>query len=444
MDVNGAVIYTRMSRVHQGREWSVEDQERECRVECERKGWPVREVFCDKDIGASRHSGKERPEWERLKAAIRPGDIVVMWEGSRSTRDLAEFVTLRALCEDLGVPLSYGGKQLDMAEAEDRFSGGLDALLAEREAEMIRNRALRGKRSSAAAGRPYGPAPWGLRRADTVEVKWELDPVEAPRLRGAMDRALAGQSLRSILKWLESTGRTFSGVTNLRRALCNPAVAGLRVHQVLKGNVETTPAQWPAIVTREEQLRLAAHSKRNPEPRGQEPLHLLSGIAVCGVCDAPLGHKRKPRRSDYYRCPNGHVARSAMMIDGLAIAELVKGYADEQPPADDAEAQDARNAIARIEDQLAEYETKAINEEISATAFSRIEAGFLARIAALRPLTLKAVPSPFEHMKISTEEFMAASMSERREMIRARLTVTVNSVPSRRKGLPEDVVVKRK
>lgn len=438
-----AVIYTRVSNdQNSGR--SVQDQERECRSECERQGWPVREVFSDNNIGASRHSGKRRPAWEELKAFIRPGDIVVMWEGSRSTRDLAEFVTLRALCSELGVPLSYSGKVLDMAEAEDRFLGGLDALLAEREAEVIRGRVLRGKRSSAASGRPYGKPPWGLRRADTVEVKWELDPVEAPRLREAMDRVLEGKSLRSVMAWLKTTGRAPTDITGLRRALCNPAVAGLRVHQVREGNTEMFPAAWPAIVSRDEQLRMMAHAKRSPESRGRDPIHLLSGIATCGMCGAGLQFKSRDGRRDAYRCPNGHVTRDAVLVDGLAVAELCRTYFDEKPPANDAAAQDAKAKIVRLEQQIEEAEEQVIADEMTAAAFARIEQRLLAKIEELRPLTVQAVPNQYEYVQISIEDYLAATVPQRREMMRARLNITVKPVPGGRRAKAEDTVITRR
>lgn len=443
MEVREAVIYTRVSRVHQGRDYSVDDQEAECRAECGRRGWPVREVFCDKDIGASRFSGKERPAWDDLKAAIRPGDIVVMWEASRSTRDLAEYVTLRTLCAELGVPMSYGGKLLDMAEAEDRFIGGLDALLAEREAEVIRARVMRGKRSAAAAGRPYGPTPWGLRRADTIQATWEIDPVEAPRLRGAMDRALRGDSLWSILMWLRASGYAPATVTNLRLALCNPALAGRRVYQRRAGSMETTKAQWPALFTEDEQQQILDRATKLAEPRGKEPVHLLSFIAVCGVCGGPLRHQlRKQRNYATYVCRQaGHVSRGATIVDGVTLAKLVEGFGTEKPQADDSDAQSAREEIAAIEIQLLEYEEQAIKGDLTAARFSRIEKGLLARIADLKPRTLRTVPSPFEYMKITTEEFFAANMLDRRAMVRARLNVVVMPVPPGRQAMPEDIVI---
>jgi site-specific DNA recombinase len=117
------VIYTRVSRDSAGGR-SVEDQERECRAECDRRGWGVRAVYSDNSFGASRYAG-DRPEWQKLKADLRQGDVLVLWEASRAQRDLEEFVDLRNQCAKLGVLLSYSGRVLDLAEGDDRFTGGL-------------------------------------------------------------------------------------------------------------------------------------------------------------------------------------------------------------------------------------------------------------------------------------------------------------------------------
>jgi DNA invertase Pin-like site-specific DNA recombinase len=446
-----AVIYTRVSSdQNQGR--SVQDQERECRQQCERNGWPVRKVFCNNNIGASRHSRRLRPSWERLKAELRPGDILVTWESSRSTRDLAEHLTLRTRCAELGVPLSYSGRILDMSEAEDRFVFSLDSLLDEREAEKIRTRVLRGKRASANKGRPFGLAPWGYRR--TGQAEWEVDPVEGPRVREAVERMLAGESQRSILLWLRSTesdearertrGKAPATGPDLRRALCNPTIASLRVHQ---GKV-IGPGTWEPIITEEQHKRLLVTTKRKIRESGHtsrpgpEPRHLLSHIAVCGKCDKGLEWVARKGRAESYRCPSGHVWRNAVLLDGQVLAELVKCFAQEPPPADDEAAQAARDEIAEIEADLQEWIAKAQRREVSAASFAQIEPSLRARIAELEPLTVEAAPNPYAHVRISTSAFMAASVAERREMVRSRLSVTANPVPpGRRAATAEDVVI---
>jgi DNA invertase Pin-like site-specific DNA recombinase len=77
-----AIIYTRVSADQTGQGRSVASQEAECRAMCDRNGWEVAEVLCDNDIGASRWSGKKRPEYRRLTEVLRQGDVLVTWEAS--------------------------------------------------------------------------------------------------------------------------------------------------------------------------------------------------------------------------------------------------------------------------------------------------------------------------------------------------------------------------
>jgi site-specific DNA recombinase len=135
-----AVIYTRVSSDPNDRGRSVEEQEAECRAVCSRNSWDVVETFRDNDRSASRYATKARPQYRNLIEFIHAGkaDVLVTWESSRSSRDLAEYVRLRDLFERRGVLLSYSGRVFDMAEADDRFQTGLDFLLSERESDQTR------------------------------------------------------------------------------------------------------------------------------------------------------------------------------------------------------------------------------------------------------------------------------------------------------------------
>src|SRR3954451_17270689 len=161
-----AVIYTRVSSDPNDRGRSVEEQETECRAACKRNGWTVAAVYSDNDRSASRYATKARPEYGRVIDCIESGgaDVLVTWEASRGTRDLSDYLRLRDLCESQDVLLSYSGRTYDMAESDDRFSTGLDYLLAERESDQTRKRVLRAVRANADKGRPHGKLLYGYPR----------------------------------------------------------------------------------------------------------------------------------------------------------------------------------------------------------------------------------------------------------------------------------------
>ena len=445
-----ALIYVRVS--HEKRSISVDAQEKECRAVCDQKGWPVRApVFKDDGISASRY-GKERPGWAKLKAELRPGDILVVWDASRAQRDLEEFVALRNLCAGLGVPLSYSGRVYDFNRGDDRYYAGQDALNAERQSEQIKENVLRGKNFAASAGHPPGRAIWGYRskprevgtRADgrrgLLPPEWEHDPVEAPRVRQAVARILNGASLKSVYRWLEeSDGYAPSSLTNLRRCLANPAIAGLRLHQ---GEV-IGAGTWTGIITADERkdvLRELKRIKRNsPAPRGPEPRRLLTGIAKCAKCGSGVRWKRYPGpRSPGYECPKGHCSRVADAMDAKVekvlfelLPQIVQAVENMPATDDDLGAEAAQAEIDSIEETLDEYTQQAIRRQITPGRFAEIEKGLRAQIAELEPLTIR----PFYRMPDAQQikdgwEYM--TILERREKVREFLSITV--VPAERRG----------
>lgn len=442
-----AVIYTRVSRDRaEGR--SVEDQERECRRECERNEWPVRKVYCDNSIGASRYSA-DRPQWRKLKTDLRKGDVLVVWESSRAQRDLAEYVLLRDRCAELDVPLSYAGKLLDLTDGDDRFTGGLDALLAEHESERIRSRVLRGKNASAAEGRPYGKAPWGYRALQAYDTKgrlgpqWEPDPIEAPRVREAVERLLSGETQYSVHEWLKSSdGYAPTTPTTLRRALLNPALAGLRQHQ---GKVAGT-AVWEPIIDKKQHDQLVRRSKRmteiygyNSQP-GPEPKHLLTGIAKCEVCKEGMRYRSKEGRKPYYSCQQGHVARLVEMLDKSVESALFRRLAGVDPSeyeSNDVDDEAIQAEIEELERQIAEWETEAIAGRVSPGSFGNIEQGLRAQIDAL-----EARRSGPTDLVFDAALWPDLSMAERRQIIRAHLEVVVPKLAKRVRAVPGDVKIR--
>src|SRR3954470_1662349 len=195
-----AAIYTRVSSDPNERGRSVSEQEAECRAVCDRNGWKVVDVLSDNDRSASRYAVKSRPAYQQLIERVDAGDcdVLVTWEASRAQRDLAAYASLRDLCERRGVLLSYSGRTFDMADADDRFGTGLDALLAERESDQTRKRVLRAVRANAEKGRPHGKLLYGYRREydpGTRELIGQVpDPQTAPVVQEAARRVLAGET----------------------------------------------------------------------------------------------------------------------------------------------------------------------------------------------------------------------------------------------------------
>lgn len=361
---------------------------------------------------------------------------------------MKDFLALRDLCAERGVLVAYaGGRVLDFSLGDDRFTGGIEALLAERESEQIRDRVLRGKRASAADGRPMGRPPWGyLATRDTdaagrIRPQWEPDPVEAPRIKEAVERLLSGESQYAVLEWLKATGNAPTTPTTLRRALLNPALAGLRQHQ---GEI-VGKASWPAIITEDQYEQLKSRDRRmratygTSSPRGREPVHLLSGIAKCGVCGEGLRHRSRDGRAPYYDCRKGHVSRLVDMLDKAVEAEIFKRLSDIDPSdyeSDDADDSAVMAEIEELERQLAEWEAEARARRVSARMFGQMERELTTQIQALRG----KIEAPSE-LELDPAQWPDLTMAERRHIVRALFEVVVLKLAKRVRALPGDVEI---
>jgi DNA invertase Pin-like site-specific DNA recombinase len=326
-----AAIYCRVSQDREGAGLAVERQEQDCRALAERLGWEVVAVHTDNDLSA--YSGKPRPGYQAMLAALRAGtaDAVICWHTDRlhrrSGRDrsgaLDEYIDL---CQARNIPTqTVQAGALDLATASGRMTARIHAAVARGEVEHQIERQVAARRQTAMKGRWAGnKRPFGY-AADGVTV----DQVEAEALRWAAGQVLAGVALRQIARELNgrgirsSTGRAWDPRT-LGRVLRRPRNAGLSVY---RGQV-VGPAAWPAIL--EEGIwRGVVAVLQDPTRRsnpGRPPRWLLTNLARCGVCGVPVISKARARPAMViYTCPAAaHLSRPAADVDAFVEAVMVE------------------------------------------------------------------------------------------------------------------------
>jgi site-specific DNA recombinase len=448
-----ALIYTRVSKdKRQGR--SVEEQEVECRRVCEREGWRIADVLTDNDRSASRHATRSRPAWERVKHLLATDgiDVLVTWEASRSSRDLAGFVELRDLCQAHGVRLNYKDRTLDLDVTNDRFEAGLHAILAERESDETRDRILRSVRAQAAAGRPHGRFLFGYTRTYDPQtgalVGQVPDPEEADIVRELARRFLSGESLYALKDDLNARGAPGAPWTEnkVKRCLTNPGYAGLRVY---RGEI-VGDADWPAIIDRPTfdaiQARLAP---RRGSRGGRDVKHLLSGIARCGKCGAPMV-VGNDRGRPVYACHagKGHLARSKAHLDAYVTAVILERLATvdfADLTAEHPEAAAARAEADELRERLDDFTAEATAGRLSAARLGKVEAELVPRIkAAERRARAAAVPPNLAELVGDGVDarWDALSVEQQREVVRVLVDITVlpSTRPSGSRGFDPDAV----
>lgn len=184
------------------------------------------------------------------------------------------------------------------------------------------------------------PHPIGSRRDGSPHVlhRWQPDPAVAPLVRLAFELRAARHTYKQIHARTRLHRYTGSYRTMFRNPIYHGELhyAGLVVPDFVEPIVEK--CLWDAVqeVQHFHQQRQAPQFEdslpggRNPggiaeHPRRINSPYILSGLAVCGHCGAPLSgrtiKKKDGRRWHYYRCPD--LRRADRPCPGLSIPKQV-------------------------------------------------------------------------------------------------------------------------
>jgi DNA invertase Pin-like site-specific DNA recombinase len=345
-------------------EEAFEGREAKLRARAAILGWVVHRVITENDIGAD---GQVRPSsaWKRKKITtpsgkkelrvIRPGfrevlddiltgrvNAVLVEDLDRLFRQPRDVEDLLDACEMTGASAQSltGSLQLtDGGTSTERYMVRSMVNAAVKSSDDTARRVADARERLNGSSYQGGPRPFGFVHAQETEKYHRtliMVPDEADVIRAAAADILdKGLSARSVATDLRDRGiPTAQGkqwdAWLLKRVLTKPAVAGLAVH---KG--ELKPAPWPAIIEPEmwEKLtdRLNDPARRQTVPGSNEPRHLLSGIALCGICNDGTTVRATGRRDrPFYVCrgPVAHLKRQSMPVDeyveGLIVARLSK------------------------------------------------------------------------------------------------------------------------
>jgi site-specific DNA recombinase len=249
--VKRAAIYCRISDDREGRRLGVRRQREDCSVLAAALGYTVTEddIYIENDTGASSRSKKPRPEFDKMMGLARSNhyDAVIAYSSSRLTRRPLENELLIDLYEKHRVLIHYANtNDNDLSTARGRRRARDDAARDAEEVEELAERVSRTALQRAEEGRENGGTrPYGW----SAEDRTRLDPREHAVIVEMADRALAGESLRSIAADLNTRGiPTVKGAawssTAIKGILTNPRLVARRIY---KGE-DVGAASWePAL-----------------------------------------------------------------------------------------------------------------------------------------------------------------------------------------------------
>jgi DNA invertase Pin-like site-specific DNA recombinase len=334
-----AAIYARYSSENQ-REASIEDQVRLCKARIEAEGWTTATTYTDFAQSGATHL---RPGYQQLLADARSGtfDIVVAEALDRLSRDqehVAGFFKQLTFCGVKIVTVAEG----EINELHVGLKGTMNALFL----SDLRQKVRRGLEGRVRQGRSGGGLCYGYDVVREVDARGEpvcggrvINEPEAGVVRRIFNSFARGCSPRAIAHalnrehvpgpdgrpWADTTIRghalrrtgilrneLYVGrlVWNKQRYIKEPST-GKRLarvnpkHQWVIQNVPdlriVDDELWDRVQARLAGIRDSAGAQKARDSKfwlNRRPQHLLTALAQCGICGAPLAAAGK----DYLSC----------------------------------------------------------------------------------------------------------------------------------------------
>lgn len=464
MESRRSDLYARKSNADAGR--SVSRQERAWRTDCAEQDIVPGRVFVDPNFSASRYASKVRPDYAALIEHIRARgcEMVALWEVTRGSRQMGEWVAFLDLCRDMGILVRVFGEDAqtyDPRRQRDREALMKEGMAAEAEVERMRSRTRAGTADAAAQGRPPGPLLDGYVRvygaptdesvsvsgARRREIHQVVDESRAQLYRAAAEGILAGVPANTIARVLNAwqvptatgTGTWTGGA--LMNTLLKPGMEG---HRVLNGVIVTRHA-WPPIL---DPVTAAGLRRLREDPLGVRGhadtrlAHMLSGALLCGRCRRPMqGHSRgdrhryecEPQRGGCSRVSGPRVEIDAvvsrMVTRRLRQSDMLAVF---QPIEDDTHVQAAQaelDALTARRDELHAAAAKPGGPSMSLVAAA--ERDLLPRIEAaskrMRTLRTPPVLRGYDPMDLA-DRWTSYSVGERRAVVLTLAEVVLSPV----------------
>ncbi len=449
--------YCRISDDRAGRSLGVTRQREDCEALVDAHGWVLGGRYVDNDLSA--YSGKARPGYLQMLDAVRGGlvDGIVAWHPDRlhrSPRELEDFITI---VEQHGVTVqTVRAGEWDLSTPSGRMTARILGSVARGESEHKSDRVRRALEQRAAMGTSHGRIAYGWTRSlasngNKVET---VNKDEAELVREVARRIVRGDSLRSIVADLNGrgvpspTGKTW-GKTMLRHLVTRERNVGLRVHH---GEV-VGQGEWPPILDRElwEQVRAVLTDPARKTSTSSAAVHLLSGIARCGVCGGPMRASQN-RTVPSYRCADkACVSRNRHDLDAFVTAVVLERLSRPDvaallAPQDDG----VRRAVAEVAELRSRLDNAAddyADGTVDREQFHRITERLRPRLEAAQARVRVVDSTPLLAGLAGTEDVAAVwdglPLSRRRGVVDLLLEVRVlRTKPGARTFDPEAVVVR--
>lgn len=316
-EINKVALYVRVSTTSQMEEgYSIEEQKAKLESYCDIKDWHIYKVYTD---GGFSGSTTERPALEQLikDAQSKLFDTVLVYKLdrlSRSQKDtlyLIEDVFLKNNIEFVSLLENF-----DTSTPFGRAVIGLLSVFAQLEREQIKERMQLGKLGRAKAGKSmmWAKTSYGY-NYDKETGSMTVNEYEALVVKEIFTSYLAGMSITKLRDKIneEYPKQPAWSYRTIRGILANPVYCGLNQYkgQTFQGTHKHIISLVDFEQTQRELAKRQQTARELSNPRPFQAKYMLSGLAQCGYCHAPLkvilGAVRKDgSRFKRYECYQRH------------------------------------------------------------------------------------------------------------------------------------------
>lgn len=315
--MNKVALYVRVSTTSQMEEgYSIDEQKSKLESYCDIKDWHIYKVYTD---GGFSGSTTERPALEQLikDAQSKLFDTVLVYKLdrlSRSQKDtlyLIEDIFLKNNIEFVSLLENF-----DTSTPFGRAVIGLLSVFAQLEREQIKERMQLGKLGRAKAGKSMMWAKTSYGYDYNKETgSMTINEYEALAVKEIYSSYLAGMSITKLRDKIneEYPKKPAWSYRTIRGILANPVYCGLNQYkgQTFQGTHKPIISLVDFEQTQRELAKRQQTAKELSNPRPFQAKYMLSGLAQCGYCHAPLkvilGAVRKDgTRFKRYECYQRH------------------------------------------------------------------------------------------------------------------------------------------
>lgn len=311
-------IYSRVSTTNQAEEgYSIQGQIDSLTKYCEAMGWSIYKEYTDPGYSGGKI---ERPAMSQLirDAQLNRFDTILVYKLDRLSRSVRDTLYLvKDVFTKNNVHFVSLQENIDTSSAMGNLFLTLLSAIAEFEREQIKERMALGKKGRAKSGKSmmWAKVAYGYTyHKDTGEMT--INQAEALLVRTIYDEYLSGRSITKLRDYLNENNMITKKIPwsyrAIRQILDNPVYAGYVRYEgkLYDGNHDPIISRETYEKAQKEVERRQKETyERNHNPRPFQAKYILSGIATCGYCGAPLqitlGNKRKDgNRNIRYQCKN--------------------------------------------------------------------------------------------------------------------------------------------